>query len=93
MHFYRTDLEYRDTASVEAQTNCPVILMAGEYDYSCTLSLTIESAQRIPGAKAIVMQGLWHVPMSENPAPFYEHLEPVLAELRQRAASSKTSCR
>ena len=86
MHFYRTDSEYRDSARVEAQTTCPVILMTGAYDYSCTPSLTIESAQRIPGAKAIVMQGLGHVPMSENPAPFYEYLEPVLAELRQRAA-------
>jgi len=84
MHFYRTNLEYRDTANVEAQTNCPVILMTGEYDYSCTPSLTIESAQRIPGEKAIIMQGFGHFPMRENPVRFYEYLEPVLAELRQR---------
>lgn len=79
MHFYRTDSEYRGGA---ADTHgCPVYLMTGEYDYSCTPQLTRESAARIPGAEAIIMQGLGHFPMSENPARFREYLLPVLGRI------------
>lgn len=79
MHFYRTDSEYR---GADADTHgCLVYLMTGEYDYSCTPQLTRESAARIPGAEAIIMQGLGHFPMSEHPARFREYLLPVLERI------------
>jgi pimeloyl-ACP methyl ester carboxylesterase len=81
MHFYRTDSEYRDDATTAAAGRCPVYLMTGEYDYSCTPQLTRESAARIPGAEAIIMQGLGHFPMSENPARFRDYLLPVLERI------------
>lgn len=76
MHFYRTDSEYR--GGTPDTHGCPVYLMTGEYDYSCTPQLTRESAARIPGAEAIIMAGLGHFPMSENPVRFREYLLPVL---------------
>ena len=78
MHFYRTDSEYRSASSEIDTARCPVYLMTGEYDYSCTPELTLETAARIPGAEAIIMDGIGHFPMSENPERFAEFLLPVL---------------
>ena len=78
MHFYRTDSEYRSASSEIDTARCPVYLMTGEYDYSCTPELTLETAARIPGAEAIIMDGIGHFPMSENPEKFAEFLLPVL---------------
>lgn len=83
MHFYRTDSEYRDSSD---GAGCPVYLMTGEYDYSCTPELTRESAARIPGAEAIIMEGLGHFPMSENPERFRDYLLPVLERIRTTRA-------
>ena len=78
MHFYRTDSEYRSASSEIDTARCPVYLMTGEYDYSCTPELTLETAARIPGAEAIIMDGIGHFPMSENPEKFARFLLPVL---------------
>ena len=78
MHFYRTDSEYRRAGSRIDTTTCPVFLMTGEYDYSCTPELTRETAARIPGAEAIIMDGIGHFPMSENPDRFAAFVLPVL---------------
>jgi len=89
MHFYRTDSEYRapgDEAvdsSDDQSSRCPVYLLTGEYDYSCTPALTLESAARIPGAQAIIMQELGHFPMSENPLLFRDYLLPVLQKVTE----------
>ncbi len=81
MHFFRSDSEYREQLTSE-HGSCPVFLLTGEYDYSCTPALTHDTAARIPGARAITMEGLGHFPMSENPALFYSYLAPVLDEIR-----------
>lgn len=78
MHFYRTDSEFRERSR---EAGCPVFLMTGEYDYSCTPELTRETAARIPGAQAIIMAELGHFPMSENPARFRNYLLPVLKQI------------
>jgi pimeloyl-ACP methyl ester carboxylesterase len=81
MHFYRTDSEYRAHSADIDTGRCPVVLMTGEYDYSCTPEMTRESAARIPGAEAIIMRGMGHFPMSENPKRFREYLLPVLERI------------
>ena len=78
MHFYRTDSEYRRAGPGIDTADCPVILMTGEYDYSCTPELTRETAARIAGAEVIIMDGIGHFPMSENPDRFSAFLLPVL---------------
>jgi pimeloyl-ACP methyl ester carboxylesterase len=71
----RADLDKIDTA------NCPMYLLTGEYDYSCTPEDTLAVARAVPGAKVTIMKELGHFPMSENPPLFLSYLEPVLAEI------------
>jgi pimeloyl-ACP methyl ester carboxylesterase len=60
---------------------CPLYLLTGEYDYSCTTEGTLEVARRT-GAQATIMRDLGHFPMSENPEKFIGYLLPVLDEIR-----------
>lgn len=81
MHFYRTDSDYARESNTIDTGACPVFLMTGEYDYSCTPENTIATADRIPGAEAIIMKEMGHFPMSENPAAFREQFLPILAKI------------
>ena len=65
---------------------CPVYLMSGEYDCSCTPERTLETASRIKGSKVTIMKDLGHFPMCENPALFETYLMPVLLEIANHAA-------
>src|SRR4029077_14034458 len=60
---------------------CPLYLLTGEYDYSCTTEGTLDVA-RSTGAQATIMKDLGHFPMSENPEKFIGYLLPVLEEIR-----------
>lgn len=82
LHFYREDSDYRDRTHLIDTARCPLYLLTGEYDYSCTPEDTIRTADAIPGAKVTIMPGLGHFPMSENPEAFREHILPVLDEIR-----------
>lgn len=85
MHFYRTDSDFeRDSDAIDTRL-CPVYLMTGEYDYSCTPEDTIRTAERIPGAEAIIMKRMGHFPMSENPAAFRDYILPVLDRIHGAA--------
>jgi pimeloyl-ACP methyl ester carboxylesterase len=84
MHFFRTDSDYTANSAGIDTALCPVYLMTGEYDYSCTPEATIRTADRIPGAEAIIMKEVGHFPMSENPAAFRVYLLPVLDSIQAR---------
>ena len=60
---------------------CPLYLLTGEYDFSCTPEDTKRTAAAIPGARVTVMEQLGHFPMSENPAQFRRYIAPVLSEI------------
>jgi pimeloyl-ACP methyl ester carboxylesterase len=62
----------------------PLYLLTGEYDYSATPASTERLAAAIPGARFMLMHGLGHFPMTENPDAFRAYLVPVLASLRSR---------
>ena len=62
-------------------TVCPLYLLTGEYDFSCTAEDTLRTAAQIPGAQVQVMKELGHFPMSENPARFRECILPVLEKI------------
>jgi pimeloyl-ACP methyl ester carboxylesterase len=81
LHFYREDSDFRDRAALIDTEACPLYLLTGEYDFSCTPEDTLRTAAAIPGAKATIMKALGHFPMSENPARFREYLLPVLDEI------------
>lgn len=80
LNFYREDSDYRDrVARIDVQ-KCPVYLMTGEYDFSCTPEDTIRTAKKI-GIEAVIMKELGHFPMSENPDQFRKYLMPILSEI------------
>jgi pimeloyl-ACP methyl ester carboxylesterase len=81
LHFYTLDGDIRDRVDQIDTRRCPLYLLTGEYDYSCTAEATIDVAKRT-GASVTIMQGLGHFPMSENPEKFISYLLPVLEEIR-----------
>jgi len=82
LYFYWVDGHFDDRSARIDTARCPVYLLSGEYDSSCTPERTRATAARIKGSKATVMEGMGHFPMSENPALFRQHILPALDEIR-----------
>ncbi len=82
LHFYTKDGDIRSRVAEIDTTRCPLYLLSGEYDYSCAPDDTRDLARRIKGTQAVIMEGLGHFPMSENPAKFSTYLVPVLDQIR-----------
>ena len=82
LYFYRVDGDLRDVLAQIDTAKCPLYLLTGEYDFSCTPEDTKRTAANIPGAEVTVMKELGHFPMSENPAQFRGYIMPVLEKIR-----------
>jgi pimeloyl-ACP methyl ester carboxylesterase len=82
LHFYRVDGDLRDRVPEIDTRRCPLYMLTGEYDFSCTPADTERTAAKIAGAKVTIMKELGHFPMSENPAQFRRYILPVLDEIR-----------
>ena len=82
LYFYWHDGDFDDRSPMINTKKCPVYLLSGEYDSSCTPEKTQETASRIKGSKAMVMSRIGHFPMSENPKYFRSFILPVLNEIR-----------
>jgi len=83
LHFYRVEGDLRDRIDRIDTRRCPLYLLTGEYDFSCTPEDTRETAARIPGARLTIMPELGHFPMSEDPERFRTYLLPLLDEIRR----------
>ena len=83
--FYRVDGDFRDRVGEIDTARCPLYLLTGEYDFSCTPDDTRATAEKIPGARFTEMKEIGHFPMSENPEQFRKYLMPVLDEIRSLA--------
>ena len=81
LHFYREDSDYRDRSPKINTRLCPLYLLTGEYDFSCTPEDTKRTARSIPGSEVTIMENLGHFPMSENPRLFRRYLVPVLQKI------------
>jgi len=84
LHFYRADGDFRDRVARIDTRECPLYLLTGEYDFSCTPEDTRRTAEKIPGARVTIMKEIGHFPMSEHPARFREYILPVLDEIRTK---------
>ncbi|MBS0558918.1 MAG: alpha/beta hydrolase [Proteobacteria bacterium] len=84
LHFYVDEGDLRAKLGRIDTSICPVWMLTGEYDYSCTPDLSRQTAEQIPGAELTIMRGLGHFPMSENYAALRPYLLPVLEALRAR---------
>ena len=90
VHFYSHDWDGREEIRRIDTRTCPVFLLTGEYDYSCTPEMTEQVAALIPGSRSIRMEGIGHFPMVENPPLFLDRwLLPVLDELAKRLPTTR----
>lgn len=84
LYFYRVDSDLRQAIAAIDTHDCPLYLLTGEYDFSCTPEDTAATAAGIPGAHMSVMKELGHFPMSENPRQFRSYILPILEKVRAR---------
>ena len=83
LYFYWHDGDFDDRSGLIDTTRCPVYLLSGEYEH-----ISLHSGEpgmrlsSIEGSYAVVMEGMGHFPMSENPQEFKRHLTPVLDAIR-----------
>jgi pimeloyl-ACP methyl ester carboxylesterase len=82
LYFYRVDGDLRKQVGDIDTKVCPLFLLTGEYDFSCTPQDTLRTAKQISGAEVTVMEQLGHFPMSENPDQFRRYILPVLEKIR-----------
>lgn len=82
MYFYKVDGDIRDQVDGIDVSKCPLFLLTGSYDYSCTPDDTRDVARRL-GVEMTEMQDMGHFPMSENPEKFRTYLLPVLQKILQ----------
>lgn len=81
LYFYRVDGDLRSTVGRIDTTVCPLYLMTGEYDFSCTPDDTTRTAQKIAGAEVTTMEQVGHFPMAENPQQFRKYILPILEKI------------
>src|SRR3546814_489795 len=75
LYFYRVDSDLRGRLNGIRSDICPLYLLTGEYDFSCSPEDTLRTAESIPGAKVAIMRELGHFPMSENPEQFRKYIK------------------
>jgi pimeloyl-ACP methyl ester carboxylesterase len=88
-YFYSVDWDASERISEIDTGRCPVFLLIGEYDFSCTPQDTERTARSIPGANFELMTEIGHFPMSENPMRFKEYLVPILKEIEQHTPNTQ----
>jgi pimeloyl-ACP methyl ester carboxylesterase len=79
--FYSGDWNATDRVGRIDTNRCPLFMLTGEYDYSCTIEMSAATAAKIPGARFQPMPGIGHFPFAENPALFATYLHPILQSL------------
>ena len=84
LYFYRVDGDLRGRVEAIDTGKCPLFLLTGEYDFSCSPEDTLRTAASIEGADVTIMEALGHFPMSENPDQFRRYIAPVLAKISQQ---------
>ncbi len=80
--FYSGEWDARDRVHNIDTSRCPLFMLTGEYDYSCTAEHSEATAAKIKGARFQRMAGIGHFPFAENPPLFAEYLLPILHEWR-----------
>lgn len=84
IYFYSEDWRATDRVSQIDTNQCPIYMLTGEYDYSCTPQMSEETAKLIPGAFYQTMREMGHFPMSENPELLLKYLQPILTTLSEK---------
>lgn len=80
LYFYSVDHDFRES-NEKISGNVPIYFMTGVYDFACTPEMTEATANKVKGSETIIMEGIGHFPMSENPKVYKEYLMPVLEKI------------
>lgn len=86
--FFSGEWDARDRVNSIDTQRCPVVLLTGEDDYSCTPEMSAATAARIPGARFASMPGLGHFPIAEDPTLFKQYLMPELRMLSGKGGTA-----
>ncbi len=78
-YFYSQD--WPSVSESIGTAKCPLWILTGEYDYSCTPEMSRQAAERM-GGQFIAMKGIGHFPMAEHPELFMKYLSAVLDDVR-----------
>jgi pimeloyl-ACP methyl ester carboxylesterase len=89
LYFYRIDSDLSGEVGKIDTSICPLYLLTGEYDFSCTPEDTILTTDCIHDVEMVVMKELGHFPMSENPQQFRGYILPVLEKIRVNSGMAK----
>lgn len=81
LYFYGAEGDFREESRKIDTSICPLFILTGEYDYSCTPEDSKRTAEYVNGSSFQVMKEVGHFPMSENPLQFRKYLMPVLAQI------------
>lgn len=81
LYFYGVEGDMTDKLDAIDTTKCPVYMLTGEYDYSCSPEHSKETAGAISGSELTIMKELGHFPMSENFTKLRTYLLPVLKKI------------
>ena len=91
LYFYWQDGHFDDRSANIDTARCPVYLLSGEYDNSCTPERATSTHERILGSKLTIMKKMGHFPMSENPNLFRTYLTPVLNDILDKELNNLSS--
>lgn len=78
LRFYFSGWDGRQHLAAIDTKFCPVYMLTGEFDYSCTAEDSERTAQQISGAKFQMMTGLGHFPLTEDPEQFLPYMHEAL---------------
>ena len=73
------------------QIHVPVLCLVGEFDRQAPASMMQRMAQKIPGAKFVMLPGLGHLPNLESPAAFDAAVLDYLSENLPRSLKTRSA--
>jgi pimeloyl-ACP methyl ester carboxylesterase len=91
LYFFSHEWDIREKLKTIDTEKCPVYLLTGEYDWSCTPKDTLEAAEHIKGVKVTIMDKIGHFPMAEHWSHFFTYIEPVFEELIEHYEKKKVA--
>lgn len=83
LKFYFKGWDGRGRLETIDTSYCPVYMLTGEYDYSCTTEASKATADMIPGAVFEAMPKLGHFPLTENPKAVKPFLIKAMAHIQK----------
>ena len=89
LNYYGKEHDLRETAKNIDTTKCMLYVLSADYDWSAYPAACQELADKVPGAKYTLMEGMGHFPMSEDPVKFKQYITPVLDEIERNSAPTE----